>query len=413
MSSLELSVQDVPEEFWASKFECNSDSSSKLHQQSAIAVVGKLLEIPKTIEVLILRAKALIREGHLDIAKLILEYIKYVLPEDKTATRILESINFFNVSKFKTIDNSSEYNLVNSKDLRVWKLTDTTSCGRNGPIVTYDGSFISDGSSVDLSSCLNEVVIRDEVSSLTVDCLVPLNSSSANNFWHWCIEQLPRAYVLSSLQLDGKILVQQKSDFVVQTLTALGFKGDDIIESNPYVDINSKALYFIEHPDLSNKYEQIYLSIREKVVSYCNSKSSNQNVRPKRIYVQRKNSRTVLNEEKLLSLLSHFGFTAICFDDMPFIDQVSITSGAEIFLGPHGASFAHNLFMPNNSTVIELFSPNYVNPCMTHIHKFFNQKYHMVVAKNRARSYPHQDDIEVPLDILEVVLKSIITALPS
>jgi hypothetical protein len=36
-----------------------------------------------------------------------------------------------------------------------------------------------------------------------------------------------------------------------------------------------------------------------------------------------------------------------------------------------------------------------------------------VVAKNRARSYPHQDDIEVPLDILEVVLKSIITALPS
>ena len=80
-----------------------------------------------------------------------------------------------------------------------------------------------------------------------------------------------------------------------------------------------------------------------------------------RVYIARKNARNgrnIVNESQLAKLLGDYGFEAYEFENMQLKDQIAVTANANWLIGPHGAGFVHTLFMPRNSNVIELFSPN-------------------------------------------------------
>jgi capsular polysaccharide biosynthesis protein len=147
--------------------------------------------------------------------------------------------------------------------------------------------------------------------------------------------------------------------------------------------------------------------LREKILkNIAVSNASN-----KRVYISRKNARNgrrVVNASQLEDLLENYGFEAYEFDNMPLKEQISIMANANWLVGPHGAGFVHTLFMPRNSNVIEVFSPNYINPCMVDAVELLEHNYHMIVSRNDG-DYRYRNDMVAPIELIRVTIENIIS----
>lgn len=74
---------------------------------------------------------------------------------------------------------------------------------------------------------------------------------------------------------------------------------------------------------------------------------------------------------------------------MSFADQVQLFGEAEIIVGPHGAGFANAVFAQPGATLIELFSPHYINGCFWALANACGHRYGFTVGIQRG------EDIEV------------------
>jgi hypothetical protein len=83
-----------------------------------------------------------------------------------------------------------------------------------------------------------------------------------------------------------------------------------------------------------------------------------------RIYVSRRDApgRRVNNEAAVAAALAPYGFQTIQLEHLPFLEQVALFKGAETIVAAHGAGLTHLAFARANASVVELFSPAYVNP---------------------------------------------------
>ncbi|MGK7954639.1 MAG: DUF563 domain-containing protein [Crocosphaera sp.] len=81
---------------------------------------------------------------------------------------------------------------------------------------------------------------------------------------------------------------------------------------------------------------------------------------PKRVFLARKNSRKLINEQEVEKYLNKLGFTKVYFEDLPLHEQWSITRNAEILVGTHGAALASLVFNNCSPKVIEIFHPGYI-----------------------------------------------------
>jgi capsular polysaccharide biosynthesis protein len=73
--------------------------------------------------------------------------------------------------------------------------------------------------------------------------------------------------------------------------------------------------------------------------------------------------RRIVNEADLVKELITYGFDVVTLGGMSFADQARLFNEAEIIVGPHGAGFQNAVFAQPGATLIDLFSPNYINGC--------------------------------------------------
>lgn len=75
--------------------------------------------------------------------------------------------------------------------------------------------------------------------------------------------------------------------------------------------------------------------------------------------------------------------------------------------GLHGSAFVHAQLMPPQSSVVECFSPLYLNPTDTTIYRLQRQHYSLVVPPHsRLFPYPHGEDVEVDMPQFELALET-------
>ncbi|WP_077873290.1 glycosyltransferase family 61 protein [Escherichia coli] len=102
-----------------------------------------------------------------------------------------------------------------------------------------------------------------------------------------------------------------------------------------------------------------------------------------KIYIsRRKSSRGPLNEFEVENELKELGFDILYAEDLDFAQQVSIFSNASILIGPHGAGLTNILFMPKNSTLIEIFNSEYIQPDFYLRSRHNNMKYACAIQFN-------------------------------
>ena len=134
-----------------------------------------------------------------------------------------------------------------------------------------------------------------------------------------------------------------------------------------------------------------------------------------RLYISRSKARyrRVQNEEAVIQCLSKFGFTPVWLEEYDFATQIALFSGAEVIISPHGAGLTNLIWCNLGTKVLEVFSPNYVNPCFWTIANQVGLEYFYIIGKGRrppnlCDPYLVQDCIEVPIEELEQGLEKLL-----
>jgi capsular polysaccharide biosynthesis protein len=189
------------------------------------------------------------------------------------------------------------------------------------------------------------------------------------NYWHWLFDVIPRIFLYEKFYLlknINKIIIPDiKEKFQYQTLSLLGIKIKNCINSQVYRHIKFNELYVTSHPNLNLKVEKvphwIIMSIKKKFLKKKFIKSSFPKF--KKIYIDRSDSksnvrdfRKIINEKLIKIFLASRGFKVIRLSEYSFIEQVNIFYNANCIIGLHGAGFANIVFCKKKAFVLEIKS---------------------------------------------------------
>jgi hypothetical protein len=181
------------------------------------------------------------------------------------------------------------------------------------------------------------------------------------NYSFWVNAYLPRlVQFLETSSLENvKLIVPHtwsKIPYVQQSLALFSINHEVIPEDHQMFITN---LTYVELRDYTSSfYPASILTTSE----YLKDKLSIPNVIPYRnIYLTRRNRgvRSVENETELIAILEQYNFEILEFENLSFIDQVSLMSTTKVFISIHGAGFSNMMFMQPNSYVVELINREY------------------------------------------------------
>ncbi|MEP6518021.1 tetratricopeptide repeat protein [Microcoleus vaginatus] len=182
------------------------------------------------------------------------------------------------------------------------------------------------------------------------------------NYYHWMFEFLPQIELLRRSGIDigsiDKFAVNQCCfPFQRETVSLLGIPLEKMVETynNNYIQARQLLVSSV---------------IRESTKWACNflrREFLNDSIiglqKKQRIFISRKERRRVINEDELVAVLTKFGFKSIAPESLSVAEQVSLFAAAEVVIGVHGAALTNTVFCSPGTKVIEIFAPDYVNPC--------------------------------------------------
>jgi len=88
---------------------------------------------------------------------------------------------------------------------------------------------------------------------------------------------------------------------------------------------------------------------------------------PERVFISRKGTRRLINENEVEQTLQEYGFEKFYFEDIPISEQWSLAKNAKVIVGLHGAALSSLVFNRNAVKVVELFHPGYVTNMYQHM----------------------------------------------
>lgn len=88
---------------------------------------------------------------------------------------------------------------------------------------------------------------------------------------------------------------------------------------------------------------------------------------PERVFISRKGTRCLINENEVEQTLQEYGFKKVYFEDIPISEQWSLSKNAKVIVGLHGAALASLVFNHNAVKLVELFHPGYVVDMYRHM----------------------------------------------
>jgi len=213
------------------------------------------------------------------------------------------------------------------------------------------------------------------------------------------------------------LLPSLKKKFQRETIELLNIPIKKCISSEKYRHINSTEIYVTEHPyvitnDASNDIQNIPIWISEWLKKYIKKDSKTNSLRPKKIYIDRRDSssnvkdlRLITNENEIKEFLEKEGFQSVILGNFHFKEQIEIFNNAEIIIGLHGAGFANLCFCKKGTKVLELKTTTdgkmYENLALTNGLKYKAIK--IEASKYKMAQFGH---INVPIDTLNQNLKN-------
>lgn len=200
------------------------------------------------------------------------------------------------------------------------------------------------------------------------------------NYFHWMFDALPRIDLIQKSTLQPELFVcNYQSSFQFESLQRLGITAQQIIDSNYDLHVQAQQLIVPSLPGRTgNMTKQSCDFLRKTFLT----EQSGTNERPLRLYISRTEapSRRILNEDSVLAQLAYHNFQVIKPEHLSIAEQALLFSSAEIVIAPHGAGLTNLVFCSPGTTVIEFFSPRYVNVCYWALSNLLDLQYYYLLG---------------------------------
>lgn len=232
----------------------------------------------------------------------------------------------------------------------------------------------------------------------------------SRNFGHWT-EELLKVAAFENLGVDCDYVMPALPPFASASLRFLGVEESRIVVlSRPTLFERAMFTTAASHENLMDHPAALY-RLRELVAEQLGDRRDKYG---RRLWLERsagvKNGGMTTNRDEVYRCLEGYDFDVVDMATLSFRDQVDAVSGATIIAGPHGSQFVHAQFMPERSTVIECFSPMYVNPSVLQICRVLKHSYRQIVGRsNVVAPYAHGRDCEIDCAHLQLVLESLVS----
>ncbi|GBF81188.1 glycosyltransferase family 61 protein [Aphanothece sacrum] len=175
-------------------------------------------------------------------------------------------------------------------------------------------------------------------------------SLSAENFWHFLYDSLPRIYSAMLARPNQKLTVlvpDSLSDSFKELLSCVLPENFDTISvpQGSWVKVDRLIM-----PSYVSRCENGFLpSEYYEYIRNCVFKKfalAPVEHPTERIYISRSQAkhRRVINEDEVIQYLKNYGFKVVVLEKMSFREQVKLFTQAEVIIAPHGAGLATTLF---------------------------------------------------------------------
>ena len=237
-----------------------------------------------------------------------------------------------------------------------------------------------------------------------------LTNVYSRNFFHWISEELVKVAILERSGFTGRyVVLSSLPDFAMQFMALLGVSADRIIRRLDRPTVFRSVVYVTAIRGLTlGRCADTFFALREMLLTSVGAD------RPpsRRVWMDRKEGthnlgRELHNPDEVYALLRRYGFEIVDMATLPVREQIAVAHGAAALSGLHGAAFIHAMFMHSRSSVIECFSPLFINPGWFDAIRLMRHRYFMIVYRNAHRGYPYGDRVMVDCSHLELTLQSL------
>jgi hypothetical protein len=255
--------------------------------------------------------------------------------------------------------------------------------------------------------------------SLELDVAALLTNAWTGNYWHWLIDVLTRLEGLEDYAarngVEPTLLVPDRlRSWQSDSLTAAGHTpANRVVWRTRRAKVQRLVIpSFRRQYDKGDYHRPVSVVacrwLRNRIVDNLARVEKAPGSFSPRIYISRRDAafRRVANEDEVIQALERIGFETYTLSDMRFAEQVTLFTGAEVVIAPHGAGLA-NLIFADTPIVIELFSP-YVIPLNANLARGLGFPYGYLCGTYPRGASPGRDghmvvNVKHMLDLLETM----------
>lgn len=229
-----------------------------------------------------------------------------------------------------------------------------------------------------------------------------LGSLWGETFYHWMVDVMGRLAILmqagfSIKDFDCFVFDYQQRPYQKEILECLDIPEDKIISSTPHISLQAKVLMAPTWPG-GIRSETVKLLKKLLLHNYQHPNSSASYRTPfRKIFVSRGKAqyRRLLNEDQIWPKIEVMGFEKIFLEDLSLREQAMLFAESKFIIAPHGGGLSNLMFCHPGISVLEIFSPDYVNPCYWHMASVVGLQYFYLVGESKSDDFCVMQDIEI------------------
>jgi capsular polysaccharide biosynthesis protein len=182
------------------------------------------------------------------------------------------------------------------------------------------------------------------------------------NYFHWCLELLPKVHLLSSCGLfrptkDTFLVNHNYARYQIQTLESLGLRAPNVIRTYPGIKLTADELVVPSHSARHEAVPSWVIQFMRKTFVRPGSGAGGH----KKLFLDRSAAkrRTIVNQPEVHRYIRDRGYTILDSAKLSFSEQVTLFRGARSIVSCHGAGLANLCFVEPGAALLEIFSPHY------------------------------------------------------
>ncbi len=204
---------------------------------------------------------------------------------------------------------------------------------------------------------------------------IHLLNEHSKNYYHWLYEVIPKLILINNYIINDEYYKNQRYVLIVdENLFKQMFEIINLIvkfeyQINEIDDLNGihcKQLIYCTDFWISqdntrfkpNVVEEFFVDKYAVQLVLNSLKQYKSSIVPsRRIYLQRKGARQLINQKEIETVLKNFEFEFVNVSSLSFLEQIKLFSEASTVVGASGAAFSNIVFMNTLSKAI-IFTPN-------------------------------------------------------